>query len=276
MRIGVVSPARPISREVAARVTAYAALVHPDIDLVFHEQCFAGDGHFAGTDEERAAAFLEVANDARYDGLWSGRGGYGSNRILHLIMPKLGPAAAAKRYCGYSDIGFVLGALYARRIGRVAHGPMPVDFGAQGAGAATVSRSLNWFAGNNAGVEPGLRDAKRGGRPAVAFNLAIMNALLGTEWMPDLTDHILLLEDVSEPMYRIDRMLFTMAHATQLKGVAGVRLGGVTDIQPNEPEWKGTLEDMIQRWCDEMRVPYLGRARVEHGKDNHVVPFGMV
>lgn len=270
MRIGVVAPARPIGRDVAARVGAYAALTHPDIELVFHEQCFAGDGHFAGTDAERAAAFLEVANDPKYDGVWSGRGGYGSNRILHLIMPQLGPAAAAKRYCGYSDIGFVLGALYARRVGRVAHGPMPVDFGAQGAGAATVSRSLNWFAGNNAGIEPGL-----GGRPAAAFNLAILCAMVGTPWLPDLADHILLLEDVSEPLYRIDRMLFTLAHATQLKGIAGIRLGGIDDIQPNDPPWKGTLEEMVQRWCDEMKVPYLGRARIEHGKDNHVVPFGL-
>lgn len=270
MRIGVVAPARPIGRDVAARVSAYAALTHPELDLIFHEQCFAGDGHFAGTDEERAAAFLEVANDPSYQAMWFGRGGYGSNRILHLVMPRLASAAGDKRYCGYSDIGFMLGAFYARRIGRVAHGPMAIDFGKQGAGALTISRSLNWFAGNNAGVEPGL-----GGRPAAAFNLAILCAMIGTPWLPDLTDHVLLLEDVAEPLYRIDRMLFTLAHATQLKGIAGIRLGGIDDVLPNDPPWRGTLEDMIVRWCREMGVPYLGRARVEHGKDNHVVPFGV-
>jgi muramoyltetrapeptide carboxypeptidase len=270
MKIGVVAPARPIERALAARVSAWAALTYPDVDLVFHEQCFAGDGHFAGTDDERAAAFLEVANDPSYAAMWFGRGGYGSNRILTRIMPKLGPAAAAKRYCGYSDMGFVLGALYARRIGRVAHGPMAIDFGAQGAGAETIARSLEWLAGRNTGLEPTL-----GGRPAAGFNLSILAAMIGTEFLPDLTDHVLYLEEVSEPMYRVDRMLFTLAHATQLKGIAGVRLGGVTDVQPNTPEWKGTLEEMIQRWCDEMRVPYLGRARIEHGRDNHVVPFGV-
>jgi muramoyltetrapeptide carboxypeptidase len=270
MKIGVVSPARPIERALAARVSAWVAITYPDVDLTFHEQCFAGDGHFAGTDEVRAAAFLEVANDPRYDAMWFGRGGYGSNRILHLIMPKLGPAAAIKRYCGYSDMGFVLGALYARRIGRVAHGPMAIDFGSDGGGAATIARSLNWLRGHNDGIEPGL-----GGRPAAAFNLAILCAMVGTPWLPDLTDHVLLIEDVSEPLYRIDRMLFTLAHATQLKGVAGIRLGGIDDILPNKPEWVGTLDEMIRRWCAEMGVPYLGRARVEHGRDNHVVPFGM-
>lgn len=252
------------------RVSAYAALVHPELDLVFHEQCFAGDGHFAGTDAERAAAFLEVANDPGYDGMWFGRGGYGSNRILLLVMHRLEPAAGRKRYCGYSDIGFLLAALYARRIGRLAHGPMAVDFGAQGAGAAAVSRSLAWLGRSDAGLEPGLA-----GRPAAAFNLAILTALVGTPWLPDLTDHVLLLEDVAEPLYRIDRMLFTVAHATQLKGIAGVRLGAINDVQPNDPEWVGTLDEMIRRWCGEMGVPYLGRARVEHGRDNHVVPFGV-
>lgn len=270
MRIGVVAPGRGIGRDLAARVGAYAALTFPNVELVFHEQCFAGDGHFAGTDEERAGAFLAVANDPGFDAMWFGRGGYGSNRILHRVMPRLGPAAATKRYCGYSDIGFLLSALYARRIGRVAHGPMAVDFGAQGAGAATVGRSLQWLAGNSAGVEPGLA-----ARPAAAFNLAILCALIGTEWLPDLTDHVLCLEDVSEPLYRIDRMLFTVAHATQLKGIAGIRLGGITDIQSNDPEWVGSLDEMIRRWCTEMGVPYLGRARVEHGRDNHVVPFGL-
>ena len=76
-------------------------------------------------------------------------------------------------------------------------------------------------------------------------------------------------------MYAVDRMLFTMANATQLKGVAGVRLGAVSNVQENEPEWGETLEYMIQRWCSEMGVPYLGRARVGHTQDNHLVPFGI-
>ncbi|MES2755508.1 MAG: LD-carboxypeptidase [Pseudomonadota bacterium] len=270
MRIGVVAPGRGIERDLAARVSAFAALTFPQLDLVFHEQCFAGDGHFAGSDALRAAAFLEVANDPGYDGMWFARGGYGSNRILDTVIPQLGNAAAAKRYCGYSDIGFLFGAMYARRIGRLAHGPMAIDFGAAGAGAAAVARALGWFAGDDGGLEPGLGTA-----PAAAFNLAILTALIGTPWLPDLTDHILLIEDVGEPLYRIDRMLFTLSHATQLKGIAGVRLGQISDIQPNDPPWQGDLDAMIVRWCAEMKVPYLGRARIGHGRDNHVVPFGI-
>src|SRR3546814_11022611 len=82
-----------------------------------------------------------MANDPAIDALWFGRGGYGSNRILTRVMDALGPAAHAKAYLGYSDTGFLLGALYARRIGRAAHGPMPIDIDRTG-GHVTVQRSL--------------------------------------------------------------------------------------------------------------------------------------
>jgi muramoyltetrapeptide carboxypeptidase len=270
MKIAVVAPAKPIDPLVGSRVSAFVALAYPQVDLVIHPQCFRRDGHFAGTDAVRAAAFLEVANDPGIAAVWFARGGYGSNRILAEVIPRLGPAARAKSYVGYSDMGFLLGALYARRIGRPAHGPMAIDIGRQD-GDRTVARSLGWMVSRDAqGLEPGLGD-----RPAAAFNLSILAAMIGTPWLPDLTDHILLLEEVSEPLYRVDRMLSQLAHATQLQGLAGVRLGAVTDIQPNAPPWAESLDAMIGRWCAEMGVPFLGAAEIGHTQANRVVPFGM-
>ena len=271
MRIAIVAPARPITPDIAARVQALAALSLPAVDLIVHPQCFASDpSQFAGSDAVRAAAFLECANDPGIDALWFARGGYGSNRILAEVMPKLGPAARHKAYLGYSDMGFLLGALYARRFGRPAHGPMPVDLGREG-GDAAVGRALAWLAGRDArALEPSLGD-----RPAAAFNLAILSALIGTEWLPDLTDHVLMIEEVSEPLYRIDRMLFQLAHATQLKGLAGVRLGRVSDVQANDPPFAESAGAMIERWAREMGVPYLGPADIGHDAANKVVPFGV-
>ncbi len=269
MRVAVIAPAKPIDRVVGARVSAFAALAFPQVELVIHPQCFESDGgHFAGSDARRAAVFVETANDPAIDAIWFARGGYGSNRILADAMPKLGPAAHAKRYLGYSDMGFLLGALYARRIGRVAHGPMPIDIRERG--DEPVTRALQWLVGSNAGVEPGL-----GQRPAAAFNLAILSGLIGTPWLPDLTDYVLLIEEVSEPLYRVDRELFQMAHATQLAGVAGVRLGAVSDVQANDPPWREPLDVMLPRWCGEMGVAYLGRADIGHTQTNRVVPFGV-
>ena len=270
MRIGVVAPANSANPDMVATVSALAAIEYPQVDLVFHPQCFASEGHFAGADAVRAAAFLDYANDPAYDAVWFARGGYGSNRLLSTVMPALGPAARRKMYVGYSDMGFLLGALYARRIGRPVHGPMPTDIHRQ-QGDATVMRSLAWMVeGARTALEPGL-----GGRPSAAFNLSILGGLIGTPWLPDLTDHVLIVEEVSEPMYNVDRLLFHLANATQLKGIAGIRLGAVNDVRPNDPPWGETIEAMIDRWCAAMGVPYLGRAQIGHTQDNRVVPFGI-
>jgi muramoyltetrapeptide carboxypeptidase len=71
-----------------------------------------------------------------------------------------------------------------------------------------------------------------------------------------------------------------MAHATQLKGIAGVRLGAVSEVKDNGEKdsnysFGETIEQMIVRWCREMGVPYLGRAEIGHVELNRVVPFGV-
>ena len=271
MRIGVLAASSRANPEAISAVTAYAAGAFPDVELQFHPQCTETDGHFAGSDFRRAEAFLEYANDPKLDAIWFLRGGYGSNRILQMVIPELGRAARAKTYLGYSDVGFLLGALYARRIGHPVHGPMASDIGRHG-GEEMVARSLGWMARRDrTGLEPGLN-----GRPAVAFNLSILTSLIGTPWLPDLTDHVVIVEEVTEMMYAVDRMLFQVAHATQLKGIAGLRLGAVSDVQENTPAWGETLDYMMVRWSRDMGVPYLGRAEIGHTQTNHVVPFGIV
>lgn len=266
----MLAPASRTNESAIQPITDFCAARYPGVDLVFHPQITDIDGHFAGSDFARAAAFVDYANDPAIDAIWFYRGGYGSNRILQLAMPELKAPARTKKYCGYSDMGFLLGALYARRIGHPAHGPMVSDIHRDG-GEETVARSLDWLVRDNrAGFEPGL-----GGKPSVAFNLAILASLIGTQWMPDLTDHVVIVEEVSEPMYNIDRLLFTIANATQLKGIAGLRLGAVTNVQENDPPFGETLDYMMIRWSRDMGVPYLGRARIGHTQDNHVVPFGV-
>ena len=270
MKIGVVAPARGIDEALATRARTLATGIAPSVELVFHPQCFLSEGHFAGPDAARVAAFVAVANDPNIDAVWFARGGYGSNRILHEAIPQLGAAARRKTYLGFSDLGFLLGALYAARIGRPVHGPMVSD-AMRDDNSPAFARSLRWLVSKDrGGLEPSLD-----GHPAAAFNLSILTALTGTPWLPDLTDHVLMVEEVSEPLYRVDRMLFTLAHATQLKGLAGVRLGRIGDITPNDPPWGETLEAMIVRWCGEMGVRYLGRADIGHDADNKVVPFGV-
>lgn len=269
MRIGIVAPSAPIQPATAEAVAALAAEAAPGVELVFHPQCFLANNHFAGDDKARLEALVSVANDPGYDALWFARGGYGSCRVVEEAIAALGPAARGKAYLGYSDAGFVLAGLYRAGFPDVAHGPMPNDLRREG-GEAAVRRALAWLTGQaTEALEPGL-----GERPALAFNLTVFGHLLGTAVEPDLAGHEILLEEVSEHMYRADRALFHVTGAAAVRRSAGLRLGRFSDVTPNDPDFGEQEEDLFRFWCARSGIPYLGRADIGHDADNKVVPFG--
>ncbi len=268
MRIRLCAPSTPLSRDDAARVIDLAR-DYPGLTLDFHPQCFAIDGHFAGTDAARAAAFRECANDPACDAVWFARGGYGAVRMAEAALAGLGSAARGKVYLGYSDAGTLLAGLYRDRIGHPVHAPMPADLRRNG-GAAAVRRVLGWLCGDRAGEEPGL-DA----RPAVAFNLMTLAMLTGTALMPDLAGHVVLVEEVSEHLYAVDRLLFHVTAALAPLGIAGLRLGRVSDVPANDRAFGAEPAEMAQFWCARTGIAWLGAADIGHDSENHIVPFGL-
>lgn len=268
-RIGIVAPASRIDEETAERATAIAREMG-GIELVFHPQCFLSWGHFAGEDSARADAFVEIANDESFDALWWARGGYGANRIVAAVVARLNEDARRKLYLGYSDAGFLLAPLYKAGF-RVAHGPVVRDVDREG-GQAAIERALRFLTGKPAAGD--LEASIRQGKPLAAFNLTILSHLLGTPWEPDLSGHILLLEDVSEAMYAVDRKLFHITAKPNIRKVAGVKLGRVTEVPPNDPDFAQTEEQVVRHWCGVSGIPYLGRADIGHDSDNKIVPFG--
>ncbi|MGE5721756.1 MAG: LD-carboxypeptidase [Sphingomonadales bacterium] len=270
MRIGVVAPSTPIRPDVAGQVSALAAAIHPGVEISFHPQCFLTHKHFAGTDAERAAAFLEVANDPAIDALWFARGGYGSCRIAEPVLAGLGEAARGKTYLGYSDAGYLLAGLYAAGFRSLAHGPMPQDIVREG-GEAAVRRALAWLIGRSPeALEGGLDPAGK----ACAFNITVFSQLLGTFLQPALDGHVLLLEDVSEYTYRTDRSMFHITGNPAVRKVAGIRLGRCSLVPENDPDFGETEEEVVRYWCARSGIAYLGRADIGHDADNKVVPFG--
>jgi muramoyltetrapeptide carboxypeptidase len=272
-RIAVAAPGARIEPDLADRIVALTAETYGDrVQIQVHPQCFLSHGHFAGDDGARAAAFVEIANDPAIDALWFARGGYGSCRLIEAILPELEPAARAKTYLGYSDAGGLLSALRGQGFAQLAHGPMPIDL-TRGGGESAVLRVLAWLVDRNpAALEPSLTP----GVPAAAFNLTILSQLIGTPWQPDLTGHVLMLEEVSEHLYAIDRYFFHLTSTPAIRRVAGIRLGRCSAIPPNIPDF-GQSEDQIARaWCERSGIPYLGRADIGHDADNKIVPFGLV
>ncbi len=267
-KIAICAPATPISREHAAALDALVGQEFPEHSVTFHEQCFERHGHFAGDDLRRLTALLECSNDPAFDAVWFAKGGYGSNRIAEAAVAQMNASARAKTYVGFSDCGYLLAALYRAGIGQCAHGSMPVSARSE-TGREAVRRVLRWFGGDNSGLESSLD----GVTPAAAFNLITLAMLAKTPMMPDLSGHVLMVEEVSEHLYAIDRMFFALAGS--MPRLAGLRLGAITAVPENYVEFGQSDEDIARYWCDRAGIPYLGRAEIGHTSTNRVVPFGL-
>jgi muramoyltetrapeptide carboxypeptidase len=186
------------------------------------------------------------------------------------VLAGLAPAARAKTYLGYSDAGALLAGLYRAGFPHLAHGPVAQDILRDG-GDAAIARALGWLIDRAPEtLEPSLGD----GRKAAAFNLTVFSLLLGTALEPDLTDHVLMLEEVSEAMYRIDRSFFHVTSNPSVRRVAGIRLGRCSAVPPNDPDFGMTEEAVARFWCERSGIPWLGRADIGHDPDNRIVPFG--
>lgn len=265
MRIAVVAPSCTLKREAAAAVEAIVA-GRGDCELMIHPQCFLSDGHFAGTDIERLAALREVMGDPTVDAVWFARGGYGSNRIAEAALADLSAAARGKLYMGYSDAGFLLAGIHKAGLD-AAWGPMPQDVLRDG-GKAAINRALDWMVRRDpAALEPAIE------APAMAFNLTVLSTLLGTPLEPDFTGADLMIEDVSEELYRIDRTMFHVSSSANVRRAARLRLGRVSDIVANDPEFGMDAEAMVAEWCARSSIPFGGRADIGHDAANRVVPF---
>lgn len=269
IRIAICAPSAPLPCDAAARVAALAKAEFPALDLAFHDQCFVEAGHFAGTDAVRLAALLECANDPGSHAVWFARGGYGAVRIAAEAVTKMGPGAQGKTFLGYSDGGALLGALYRAGIGYPVHGPIPGDIRRTG-GEAAVRRALAYLGGGRGGLEPSLDHL-----PTVAFNLMTLAMLVGTPLMPDLSGHVVMIEEVTEHLYAIDRLLFHVTAHLAPVGIAGLRLGRISDVPENDRPFGAEPEAMVQDWCVRTGITYLGRADIGHDALNKIVPFGL-
>jgi muramoyltetrapeptide carboxypeptidase len=258
--VRVVAPSRTLPKEAAERVLAIASSLGT-IDLQFDDQCFASEGHFAGSDKERQAAFLRAANDPKVDAVWFARGGYGACRLLSGVLEKAREAARCKTYLGYSDGGYMLAALSSAGFGQQVHGPMVADVLRPG-GEAAAKRALSFLAGEAPNIGAGY-----------AFNLAVLSSLVATPHCPSFEGHVVMIEEVGEHLYAIDRMLFTVFASGRLRGAEGIKLGRISEVPENDIAFGEDEEAILERWCQAYAVPYLGRAPIGHDTDNQLVAF---
>ena len=269
-RVALVAPAGPLrdERDLERAIANTRAL---GWEPVVGDHAMRRAGYLAGSDEERLGDLQRALDDPTIDGVWCLRGGYGAMRLLdRLDLRAVG--ARPKALLGFSDVTALHAAL-GRCAGVVSyHGPT-----ARGALTAFSQDSLVRAVMDGADSCGTAADARTvvSGRATgrlVGGNLALLAALAGTPFAPDYDGAILVVEDVNESAYRIDRMLTQLRLAGALGRCAGLAFGAFTD-RPADDEARA-FDDLVDATARALDIPCISGIPVGHIDDQWTLPLG--
>ena len=271
-RVALIAPAGPLRapEELTACVAHAESLGWEPIPA---PHVLRRDGYLAGTDHERALDLNTALRDDRIDGIWCVRGGYGAMRILTDV-----DYDAMRRYpkalIGYSDITALHAAFAVRSSVITYHGPTAraelTAFARRSLELAVVTQRDSCGVASEA--RP-LRPGRASGR-VIGGNLALLAALAGTPYAPSYDDAILVIEDVGEPNYRIDRMLRQLALSGALGRVAGIAFGQFTEGSDPHDEASRALDAVLREAADIAGVPTIAGIPLGHVADQWTIPLG--
>ena len=267
--IGVAAPAGPFKKELFDQ--GIQVLKSLGYRVFIPEAVFKKTGYLAGSDRGRAETLNRLFADPKIKAIICARGGYGAMRTLRFIdfqsireNPKI--------LLGFSDVSALLSALYTRCSLVTFHGPTVTHLA--GADDVTIQALASALSRDQPMEIPArtgqtLRPGSAVGR-VVGGNLTTLCHLLGTDFAPDFRNHLLLLEDVGEAPYRVDRMLTQMRLAGCLDAVAGVVLGSFKNCgRTNE------IYRIVTEVFNNQEIPVLAGFDIGHEKPNLTVPLGM-
>lgn len=268
--IRVVAPASPFDRAVFDK--GVAALESLGFRVSWGEDLFESRRYLAGSDERRARELMEAFEDRGSRAIVCARGGYGTPRILPLLdFARI--ARSPKVFVGFSD-PTALHLAFARHGIVSFHGPNVCGLAAfpperETFLAATTRPQPMGEIARGETVVPGRAEG-----PLVGGNLAMLAALAGTPFFPDLAGAILFVEDVGEKPFRIDRMLTTLRLAGALEGIAGIALGRFSGcVNPADTSFDG--ETIAKELARELGKPCIAGLAFGHEGENRTIPVGV-
>jgi muramoyltetrapeptide carboxypeptidase len=271
-RIAVVAPGSPLDREI---FEAGLRILGKRYDVTWNTSALSRTRYLAGNDGRRSDELAAALGDPGVRAVVAARGGYGSMRLLPRVWPVNGGGPAslpAKMLVGFSDITALHAALQAT--GHVSvHGPVVTQLATQPPGI--VERLFAMLEDATAPPPPVAGTPMVGGvveGPLLGGNLSLVTRLLGTPWLPDLYGAILLLEDVGERPYRVDRMWTHLRLAGVFERVRGLALGDFTDCE--DPDRDFTVRDVLYDLARETGLPCVGFLPIGHDAINTPVPLG--
>lgn len=269
-QLALVAPAGPGSLEAGqahawAEQLGYRLRIYPGV--------FENTGYLAGSDQRRLADLHSAFADPDIDAILCLRGGYGTPRLLeHLDIELI--RANPKPFVGYSDIT-ALHLAFNQMAGMVTfHGPLfrsellprvqPGEQALLAMLAGEVVREIIHPSGHPLlTMVPGRASGRLAGG-----NLSLLCATLGTPWALQSEGVVLFIEDVNEPLYRVDRLLTQLRLAGKLKGLAGVLVGDFAGISLEQ------LQPLLKEFFEPLGVPVLAGWRSGHCQPNITLPLG--
>jgi len=279
--IGLVAPAGPIVHEDQLR-QGIRLLRELGFEVKFRRDNWRGRGYLAADDAARAREFNELWADPEVKGLLAVRGGYGCLRMVDGVDMDL-VRRVPKIFIGFSDISMLLTAIHRQTGLATFHGPMVTTL--PRSDRPSVQAFVQLLTGRpvetipaeraEAGKIEVLLSGSARGRLA-AGNLATLVHLLDTPYELSWRGRILVLEEVNEAPYRIDRMLTHLHRAGRLQQLAGLILG--TFAGYDDPVNMATCEDCWQRILEllgQANIPVWGNFPSGHTARNHILPLGI-
>lgn len=261
------------------------------LNPVMYKTCFSKYGHLSADDETRAKDVNDAFNDSSIKGIICLRGGYGTPRILNLLdyeMIKNNP----KVFVGFSDIT-ALHIAFNKICGMSTfHGPMATSNYANVIDDQIVfekythdSLVKNIFSNKPIGLYKNPQDEKlktycsgRAEGELIGGNLTLISSTLGSPYEIDTKNKILFIEDVGEPIYKIDRMLTSLSLANKFKDCAGIILGTFINCNREKKDYEGgldlTLEEVIENTLVPFNKPIIYNFKAGHNFPQPTLPFG--
>ncbi|MEM9195127.1 MAG: LD-carboxypeptidase [Myxococcota bacterium] len=265
-RIRLIAPSGPFDR---ALFEAGAELLRTRYRVEFDPSVFDRSGFLAGDDLRRSDELNHALTDSSCRAVIAARGGYGATRILPAI--RVDELQSTPRWLiGFSDIT-ALHALAANARVASIHGPMVASLGREPAAFEPLVSLLETGRVTALDALQPLRPGEAQGR-LLGGNLAVLTSLLGTPFFPDLTGAILLLEDVGESPYRVDRLLTSLRLAGVFDRIVGLVFGEFVRCRPGPDET--TVEVVLERACSSLTIPVATNLPVGHGDRNVPLPLG--
>ena len=275
-RVALAAPARAVSPEEMA--PAIATLEEWGLKVVVPDGLYERDGQLAGCDGHRAALMQRLLDDPNIAAIVCARGGYGTVRIVdRLDLTRF--AEHPKWIVGYSDVTVLHSHLHATLGLPTLHATMPVNFPTDGSPCPATESLRHALFGTPQDIAWGAHPLDRKGTVqgmAVGGNLSILYSLLGSRSQVDTRGKILLIEDLDEYLYHIDRMMQALRRAGMLDGLAGLVVGALSDMHDNTIAWGHTAEEIVAEAVADHNYPVAFNAPIGHiGTANQAITLGI-